>query len=309
MNAFPLLLLLAFLCGRAEAQGKKAYDVWTKEKVRYLENRVIRDPYDARLRVLLANAYSADGKKRKARDQLKEALELRPDFPEAHCNLAVLLHGQGAFESAEEHYREALRLDSTMVEAMAGLGALLCQVERQAEGLEYLEKVALLRPDYTSARYNMAVAYHKIGDFARAIHHLEALLEIAPRYPGARRALARSCYSLGLIRLQAGQPRKALDLFDRALQYEGNDENMLFAKGLAHMDLAEYSGAAAAFEKVVALNAEHLPALHNLGAVYERMGRLEEAKRCYDRVKALAPRLGTIEAVKQATFDVNYLLK
>ncbi|MBT4497220.1 MAG: tetratricopeptide repeat protein [Gemmatimonadetes bacterium] len=312
MMRFFLLWALCLLCwgvGQGEGQARKAYNIWAKEKVRYLQSKVTRSPYDPQLRVLLAKAFYEDGKKFKAREQLQEALELEPDFAEAHCNLAVIFHGQGMAGEARQHFEAALRQDSTMIEAMAGLGTLLCAIEQQAEGLEYLEKVATLDPQRTRARYNMAVAYHKIGDFKKAVEHLEALLAVDANYSGARRGLARAYYSLTLRRLQAKQPELALESIDRALVYEREDGNLFFAKGLAHLGQRQYDRAEVAFKEVVALEEDHVPALHNLGTVCERLGRLQEAAHYYERVRALTPHLATIEAVKHATYDVEYLVE
>ena len=169
MKAALAFLLLALLCseGQAQRQDKRGYNLWAKEKIRYLNAKVTIEPYNPQLRVLLANAYFEDGQKYEAKRLLREALQLDSNYAEAHCNLAVMLHGQGYDREAKHHYEEALRLDSLMVEAMAGLGALLCRSERQAEGLEYLEEVVALQPDHVSARFNMAVAYHKVGDFKK----------------------------------------------------------------------------------------------------------------------------------------------
>ena len=136
MKAVLAFLLLALLCseGQAQRQDKRTYNLWTKEKIRYLNAKVTINPYNPQLRVLLANAYFDDGQKYEAKRLLLEALELDPDYAEAHCNLAVMLHGQGYEREAKHHYEEALRLDSLMVEAMAGLGTLLCRTERQVEG-------------------------------------------------------------------------------------------------------------------------------------------------------------------------------
>ena len=48
-------------CITVEAKG--GYNVWAKEKIRYLNSRIIRDPYNPQLRLLMANAYSNDGRK------------------------------------------------------------------------------------------------------------------------------------------------------------------------------------------------------------------------------------------------------
>ena len=304
-----LFLLLALLCseGQAQRQDKRTYNLWSKEKIRYLNAKVTIEPYNPQLRVLLANAYFDDGQKYEAKRLLLEALQLDPNYAEAHCNLAVILHVQGYDREAEHHYEEALRLDSLMVEAMAGLGTLLCRTERQAEGLEYLEKVIAVQPDHVSARFNMAAAYHKIGDFKKSIEHLETLLQVDFTYRGARRALARAYYSLGLVRLQAQQPELALTVLAKAVEYEQDNESMFFAKGLAHLDSGDLAEAEAAFRQVIALSADHIPALHNLGAICEKTERYAEAVQYYGRVQQLAPHLATIEAVKHASYNVNYL--
>ena len=311
MKAVLALLLLALLGSEAQAQhqGKRTYNLWTKEKIRYLNAKVIVEPYNPQLRVLLANAYFDDGQKYEAKRLLQEALQLDPNYAEAHCNLAVMLHGQGYDREAKHHYEEALRLDSLMVEAMAGLGALLCRTERQAEGLEYLEKVIAIQPNHVGARFNMAVAYHKVGDFKKSIEHLETLLQVDFNYRGARRALARAYYSLGVLRLQAQQPELALAVLAKAIEYEQDNESMLFAKGLAHLDSGDLAGAEAAFEQVIALAGDHIPALHNLGVICEKTERFAEAVQYYGKVQQLAPHLATIEAVKHASYNVNYLIE
>ena len=59
----------------------------------------------------------------------QEVLRLRPDYPQAHNNLAVVLKARGEEAAAAEHYREAMRL----------------------------------RPDYPEAHYNDAVLLHSRG--------------------------------------------------------------------------------------------------------------------------------------------------
>jgi tetratricopeptide (TPR) repeat protein len=304
-----LLVLVAPGILLAQPRPKAGYDLWAKERIRFLLSKVDRDPHAARLRVLLANALYADGRRQEAKVQLEEAVRLEPDLVEAHCNLAVILHHQGRAELARYHYEQALRLDSTVVAARAGLGTLLCRTGDRAAGLAHLELVVASHPHETAARYNMAVAYHKAGDFQRAMQHLEILLEADPNYPGGRLGMARACYGLGVQLLDAKQTEAAVVAVDRALLYEQGDERMFYAKGLAHLARAEYPSAEEAFRRAVALQSDHVPALHNLGAVCEHLGRDQEALVWYQRVRDLSPHLATIEAVKGAHYDVTFLLR
>ena len=311
MKIFALLLLLAtfFLCPDARAQKKRGYNMWAKERIRYLYNKVNLSPEDAHLRLLLANAYYENKQHRNAQLQLEEALKLQPRFPEAHCNLGGILQAQGRMAEARHHYQEALRYDSTMVEALSGLGTLLCHTNREGEGLTYLERVLELEPDLTNARFNIAVAYHKGGNYLKAIQHLNTLLSQDANYAGAEEALSQAYYSQGLIYLLAQEPQKALNVLDQARQLGHDNENVAFAAGLAHMYMEDYIGAETEFKKAVGIEPDHVPALHNLASIYERQERLSEAERYYLRVHQLTPHLKTIEAAKYAKYDVEYLIK
>jgi tetratricopeptide (TPR) repeat protein len=51
----------------------------------------------------------------------KDALRIRPDYPQAHNNLGSILAEQGKLEEAIFHYRQALRLDPNYQKARDNL--------------------------------------------------------------------------------------------------------------------------------------------------------------------------------------------
>ena len=291
------------------AEGKERYDMWAKEKVRYLADRVRKDPHNAQLRVLLGNALYEDGHLYEAESHLQKALELQPRYAEAHCNLAVILHSESRLGEAEKHYQAALEVDTSLVEAKAGLGALWCRTKRHNEGIGLLEEVVGLDPSRINARYNLAVAYHKVGDYPRAIEQLEAVLEQSPTYPGARRGLAQARFSRGLILLTGKKPEGALRQLEAAVKLVMDDADIYYAKGIAHMRLDQLKPAERAFTAAVELEDDHVPALHNLGTVMEKAGRKTEAEYYFIQVQALTPHLHTIEAARQATYNEEYLMR
>ena len=308
-KALVLLALLLALSAVTPGLAREKYDVWAKERIRYLHSKVIREPDNAQWRVLLAGAYFENRQNYEAVEHLQEALRLQPDFAVAHCNLAIILHRQARQIEAIEHYRKALQLDSTLVEAKMGLGTLLCRVDQEVAGLEYLDQVLQQDPGRLSACYNMAVAYHKLGNFKKAIAHLEKVRQADPVYSGLKQALSSAYFSQGLLHLKAEQPGAALEFFDQALKYKRYNANFYFAKGLAHMKREEFAEAEAAFKEAVKLETDHVPALHNLAVVCDQTGRVEEAVSYYQQVQALTPHLRTIDAVRHAQFDVEYLMK
>ena len=304
---FFLAISVIFFTTYSEAKG--GYNVWSKEKIRYLNSRIISDPYNPQLHLLLANALIEDDLRHEAKKSLQMALDLDSTFAEAYCNLGIVLHGQGYLDEARFNYEKALSIDPLIIEARAGLGTLLCRGKDQVQGLEYLEKVIELDPEHLGARYNMAVAYHKLEDYKRSVKHLEVLISFDSEYPGARASLARSYYSLGLVRLQAEQPHLAVLLLEKAIFYEGDNSNMQFALGLAYVENANLSEAVAAFRCALEIEPEYIPALHNLGTVYELLGRQADADTIFSRVRDLAPHMATIKAIKDTKYDVKYLVE
>jgi len=58
-------------------------------------------------------------------DFYRRAVELRPDFPEAHVNLGNVLRRQGELAAAVEAYRRAIALRPQFPEALSNLGNVL----------------------------------------------------------------------------------------------------------------------------------------------------------------------------------------
>ncbi len=302
-----VLLLLPLLALPGDA--KERYNVWAKEKIRYHHDRVKQDPYNAQLRVLLANAYYSDGRYFEAAEELEQALKLDADYPEAHCNLGIVRHAQSMVTEAEGHYRQALQMDSTLVDAMAGLGTLLCANGRRAAGIKFLERTLIHDGRRDDTRFNLGVAYHKVGDYRKATDHLERLHERQPGYPGLGHGLAQSYFARGLTLLQAELPAEALDYFRKSGTLRQDAANVHYAEGLAHLRLDDLVAAEKAFVAAVRLDKDHVPALHNLAHVLDATGRPQDAERYYSRVARLTPHLDTIDAAREATFDVKVLLE
>ena len=311
MICFTLSCVVALLvCGSSEElEAKERYNHWAKEKIRFHWQRVQRDPDNIEMRILLSQAYYEDGKYFEAEKHLKRALELEPEYAEAHCNLAIVLQAQARRRDARKHFEVALGIDSTLVEAMEGLGTLLCAMEKQGLGIQYLEKVLAFEPQRIGARFNVAVAYHKVGDFRMAISHLERLMKEPVQYPGSEKALSQAYFSRGLTLLQAKQPQEAIGVFTRALDYYIDDGDVHFAIGIAHLKLEHLRDAELAFASAVELNDRHVPALHNLATIFERTDRPEKARQYYERVTELTPHMNDIEAARNASYDEEFLLR
>ena len=99
----------------------------------------------------------------------RKALEIKPDYAEAHNNLGNALAGRGQVDEAIAHYRKALEIKPDYAEAHNNLGNALAGRGQVDEALEHYQKALGL----ASAGNDMAMA-----DFVRA--QITVLQSVAP---------------------------------------------------------------------------------------------------------------------------------
>lgn len=94
----------------------------------------------------------------------REALELHPDFMEAHVNLAGVLWRVGDYDGAEAHARSAVALAPDHPYAVRILGTALLHQSRPAEAEAVLRRALLLQPGFALASIDLALAQLLAGN-------------------------------------------------------------------------------------------------------------------------------------------------
>jgi tetratricopeptide (TPR) repeat protein len=95
----------------------------------YGEDYVRKHPRDTDVRYALATVYLALGNLDRARRELEQVVEEKPDVAEAHYALATVLRQEGdALVEADGHFREYIRLDPEGPYAEAARSLLLKSV-------------------------------------------------------------------------------------------------------------------------------------------------------------------------------------
>jgi tetratricopeptide (TPR) repeat protein len=86
------------------------------QKVDVLATRAVNlSPWDYKQRFLLAGVKEAEGDRTQAEHVLQEAVDLAPNYPEAHWRLANLLLRQGKLSKAVPEFRAATTLNSSLL--------------------------------------------------------------------------------------------------------------------------------------------------------------------------------------------------
>jgi cytochrome c-type biogenesis protein CcmH/NrfG len=109
---------------------------------------------------------------------------------------------------------------------------------------------------------------------------------IVAKEPTNRNAWVR----LGNAYFDSNQPMKSIDAYDKALELNANDPNVLTDQGIMFRKVGWFDKAIAAFEQASRVDANHAQSLFNLGVVYRYdLQDFGKAKQTWERYLTINP--------------------
>ena len=194
--------------------------------------------------------FLANDQTSQALEQFLNALEIYPDDPYLHYDLALTYDMKGMFYKTEYHLKEAIRLKPDYSDAYNYLGFVYFRDDKVDEAITYyhkaLENELYLNPQ--DAHLNLGVAYLSRKEYRKAMLHLEEAIRLVPDFTAAYNNLGKA--------------------------YEG---------------LGQYDRARLMYERAVEFNPRYADAYLNLGKLLYRSGDREKAKSNFIQVIRLAP--------------------
>ncbi len=139
----------------------------------------------ANTRMELAQAYLGRGQPADALDQIKQALQAKPDNPAAYGLRGLIYAALADTEKADESFRRAMQLAPHDADLMHNYGWTLCQQRRYDEA-DALFKRAIAEPAYRSQSRTMMVegiCQARSGKGAEAERTLSRAYELDPANP------------------------------------------------------------------------------------------------------------------------------
>ena len=212
----------------------------------------------------------------------REALRLRPDYAEAHNNLAVLLRACGSPGDAANHYQEALRSRPDYPEAHANYASLLVARGSRGGAAEHFEEALRLRPDFVDAHHGYANLLAERGNRAEAAEHYGEALRLRPGSPELH-----SNYAIALE--DFGRPTDAAEHYREALRLRPDYPEAHYNYALLFESNGDTSSAEAHYREALRLWPEYGEAHNNLAALLHVRGALDEAEVHYREALRLRP--------------------
>lgn len=169
-------------------------------------------------------------------------------------------------KSALEYWNAFLKYQPDSDGGNLHVGLALAELGRYSEALTRLEKIPQEYPDINIYKGSV---YARMGQHNRAIEFYGKELTANPDNPFAHELI-------GLSYVESGDPRKALEYFDRAIGIRPN-YRFYYNKGTALANLGRYDDAIVSYRKALDANPHYLETKINLASAISDSGRPEEA--------------------------------
>ena len=215
--------------------------------------------------------YKDLGKLQDAELSTRKAIELKPDYAEAHSNLGNILRDLGNLQDAELSTRNAIGLKPNYAEAHSNLGNILRDLGNLQDAELSTRKAIQLKPDYAEAYSNLGLILKDLGNLQEAEVSIRKAIELKPAYAEAHNKLANILVDLGELHEAELSTRKAIQLKPNYAEAYSNLGNIL--RNLDKLHEAELST-----RKAIQLKPNYADAHSNLGTILKDLGKLKDAE-------------------------------
>lgn len=155
---------------------------------------VVNAPNDARLNYYLGTELVTENAAREGnpavRGQiinegmtyLRKAIEVFPEYDDAHAALGDAYFKLNQFDSAEVHNVRALQLNPKFLVAMNNLAGVYFMKKRIDLSIAYCNQALAINPRFVNAYSNLGLCYNTIGKFDSAKYYLYKAIDANPKF-------------------------------------------------------------------------------------------------------------------------------
>ena len=214
----------------------------------------------------------------------KQAIALKPDYPEAHYNLGNSLRNLGLTGEAVTCFERAIAFKSDYANAHNNLGTTFQDLGKLDEAAASYHRALAITPDNAEAHNNLGNAFKQLGKLDEAVASYHRALAITPD-------LAEAHYNLGTTFQDLGKLDEAVASYHRALAITPDYAEAHNNLGNAFKELGKLDEALVSYHKAVTIKPDYAMAQINFGTTLEDQGRLDEAVASYRKALAIKPDL------------------
>ena len=230
----------------------------------------------------LGYALQGAGQPEKALAAYRDALALRPDYPEAQNNLGNALKALDRPEEAVVAYGRALTLQPAFTSILFNRGTVLFQLGRFEEAADAFRATTRHFPDNPEAHQDLGAALRALKRPVEAVAAFRAALALRPDHADAAQGLGKAFRDLK-------SPDEAVAAFRRTIALRPDHAEAQFLLGTALQDRRDFHAALAAHRTALRLKPDASETANNLGNTLQSLGRSGAGLDAHRRALVLSP--------------------
>lgn len=207
-----------------------------------------------------------------------DAMNSEPEIPEAFFNAGFFYLKQNNFAEAKGCFENYLALTADLTDEEMGDDGLY----RKERAQELINKINERNLD--QSQFNQAYKLISSGEEEKGLEVIRKFIENNPAVWNAWFLLG-----WGLRRMERFQEAKMA--FEKAKECEGDDENAdtLNELAICQMETGDFEGAVNSLNDALSMDVDNVKVVSNLGEVYLRMGKKDEARKYFKTALELDP--------------------
>jgi tetratricopeptide (TPR) repeat protein len=215
---------------------------------------------------------------RNANDALRHAEAIDPDSAPVHYALGDMQYRTGQPTQAEASFRRALALQPDYDAAQRGLAQVLAASNRVDEAQNVLQQAIRFSNNWNNF-FMLGTIEYKAGRYAAAADAFKRASDANPAVAGPFIMLGNSQYILGELQQAVGNFEHAVRLGPSPRAYAN--------LALAYYDQNRLLESLQSYEQALRFDPRNADTHRNIGDVYQRLNRTNEARAEYRRAIAL----------------------
>ena len=171
-------------------------------------------PSDPAIPNILGAIYAGLSRYKEAIASYNKAIDLKPDYAEAHYNLGIALNELGENGEAVNSYNKAIDLKPDHIEAYNNLGVALNALGKHEEAIASYDKAIDLKLDFLEAYNNRGLVLIEQGHNQEAINSFNKAIELKPDYAEAYSNLGIALRSVNVNEFSDSLAQNYLDILN-----------------------------------------------------------------------------------------------
>ncbi len=228
---------------------------------------------------------------------LAQSLALNVNNAEAHKILGRDLMVIGRFDAAQTEFEQGVRYAPDSAENHYDLGKLFSLQDNWQEARKQFEEALHINSSYLEAIDALGFTQEALGDDASAVQTYEKAIALNEQNHGT---FVSAHVNLSAYFNRTGDPARALDFAQKALQLDAASDPAWFQKARAEERQGNLQAAADSLNRAISINAHSSSYYYVLSGVYRRLGKLEESKKALDSFTRLDQESNELEKMRRS---------